>query len=254
MNGVAQVAPLDILGVSVNDLDFDAAAALITREVAAGRASAVAFANANLLNMTHGDLALAAVLTDFLVLNDGTGVNLAARILYGRRFRANLNGTDFTPAFFNAAPGPLRIYLLGAKPDVVARAAIYVTARWPRHTVVGYQHGFFGVDETNTVLSLVESALPDIVLIAMGNGRQEAIAQSLKRRGVGSSWAVGALFDFWVGIQPRAPRVFRQLGIEWVYRLYREPSRLWRRYVLGNPLFLLRVFLQKVRMMQGMGR
>jgi exopolysaccharide biosynthesis WecB/TagA/CpsF family protein len=227
---------------------------VIASEMAAGRASAVAFANANLLNMAYVDPALSGVLTDFLVLNDGSGTNMAARILYGRRLRANLNGTDFTPAFFDAAPGQLRIFLLGAKPEVVERAAAYMDVRWPRHRVVGQYHGFFDDDKTNRVLALVKYAQPDIVLVAMGNGRQEAIAQSLKRRGVGSAWAVGALFDFWVGIQPRAPLIFRQLGIEWVFRLYREPSRLWRRYVLGNPLFLLRVFLQKARMMLGVSR
>ncbi len=247
----SNTASFDILGVKVNNFDLDAAVAMIEGELAVGRASAIAFANANLLNMTSRDLALAKLLADFHVLNDGTGVNLAARILYGQRFRANLNGTDFTPAFFDAASGPLRVYLLGAKPDVVIRAAAYVSGRWPQHIVVGQHHGFFGVDELESVLAQVKSALPDIVLIAMGNGKQEAIAQKLKHLGVGSSWAVGALFDFWVGIQPRAPVVFRRLGIEWVFRLYREPGRLWRRYVLGNPMFLLRVFSQKIRMSKG---
>jgi alpha-1,3-mannosyltransferase len=83
------------------------------------------------------------------------------------------------------------------------------------------------------------------VLVAMGNPRQEMwLAEILEATGCRLGFAVGALFDFLSGDIARAPLWVRSARLEWVYRLLREPKRLWRRYVLGNPIFLLRVLNQ----------
>jgi alpha-1,3-mannosyltransferase len=85
----------------------------------------------------------------------------------------------------------------------------------------------------------------DVVLVAMGNPRQEMwLAENLEATGCRLGFAVGALFDFLAGDVSRAPIWMRSTRLEWIYRLLREPGRLWRRYLLGNPIFLLRVFGQ----------
>ena len=206
----------------------------------------IAFANANLLNMAYGDSDLSRLLNGFVILNDGTGVNLASRVLYGSPFPENLNGTDFCPAFFDRHEIPLRIFLLGGRPDIVERAAGVVAARWPMHVVAGYHHGYFNRRESVGIRERIALSRSDVVLVAMGNGRQERIVDELVPACAPLGLGVGALFDFLAGEVSRAPSPLRKVGAEWLYRLAVEPGRLWRRYLLGNPVFLWRVLLQRL--------
>jgi alpha-1,3-mannosyltransferase len=124
---------------------------------------------------------------------------------------------------------------------VVARAAEFFTQRWPRHSIVGYQHGYFFKTEEGEIFDDIKAAMPNLVLVAMGNGLQERWVEKLVPEATLSAWGVGALFDFLCGEVRRAPAWMRWLGIEWVYRLQQEPGRMWRRYLLGNPKFVFRV-------------
>ena len=89
---------------------------------------------------------------------------------------------------------------------------------------------------------------PDITLVAMGTPQQEIWIDSNIRQGHGRMvFGVGALFDFISGAVPRAPMAVRKMRLEWVWRLIQEPSRLWYRYIVGNPVFLYHVFRYKFR-------
>lgn len=201
----------------------------------------LAFLNANLANVAYEDARLRNTLNRFLLLNDGSGINFAGKLLYRQAFPDNLNGTDFTPYFLDRCNTPLRIFLLGASADVAARCADVFATRWPQHTVVGYRHGFFAKAEERQVIDRIRAANPSLVLVAMGNGLQERWIERLVPEAALSAWGVGALFDFLCNEVQRAPVWMRRLGIEWVYRLLQEPGRMWRRYVLGNPKFIVRV-------------
>lgn len=201
----------------------------------------LAFLNANLANAAYEDKSIQNLLRGFLLLNDGSGVNLASKLLYRQPFPDNLNGTDFTPYFLDNCSTPLRIYLLGASPEVSARAAEFFTRRWPQHSMVGHHHGFFSKTEERLVVADIRAAGPNLVLVAMGNGLQEQWIEKLVPEVAVSAWGVGALFDFLCGEVLRAPAWMRGLGIEWVYRLLQEPARMWRRYLLGNPKFVMRL-------------
>ena len=238
---------LAILGVDVVAGHSSAVLDDVVARIEWRKPHALAFANANLLNQACADSSLRDVLGRCVVLNDGAGVNLAARLLYGQGFPENLNGTDLTTALMQRLPAGHRVFLLGARPEVVARAAQVFYQRWPHLVLAGARDGYFTPSEQAAALAAVVSTSPDVVLVAMGNGRQERVALALMDSGVPSSWAVGALFDFWAGIHPRAPMWMRALGLEWVYRLIQEPARLWRRYVLGNPLFVMRVLRARMR-------
>ncbi|WP_333874816.1 WecB/TagA/CpsF family glycosyltransferase [Methylobacter sp.] len=201
----------------------------------------LAFLNANLANVAYEDTRLRNMLNRFLLLNDGSGINLASKLLYRQAFPDNLNGTDFTPYFLDHCATPLRIFLLGASADVITRCADVFAKRWLHHTIVGYQHGFFSKAEEKYVIDRIRAASPTLVLVAMGNGLQERWIERLVPDVTVSAWGVGALFDFLCNEVQRAPAWMRRLGIEWVYRLLQEPGRMWRRYVLGNPKFIVRV-------------
>lgn len=237
----------DIAGVAVAALTQDEALALLGRAFDERRHLHLAFCNAHLVNLAVNDPALRAALAGFLILPDGIGVDLASSLLHGASFPANLNGTDFTPTLLAARRQPLRVMLLGGRPGVAARAAIRLQAEHSRHAFEVLGHGYFSAAEEPALLARLQQARPDLLLVAFGNPRQEQwIARKIGPQHCTLAAGVGALFDFLAGEVPRAPESLRRLRLEWLYRLWLEPGRLWRRYVVGNPAFLLRVLRLRI--------
>jgi exopolysaccharide biosynthesis WecB/TagA/CpsF family protein len=238
-------AKRDIGGVGIAVMGREAALAEVIGAVATGGHVKLAFCNANLVNVATGDAALRRSLSTFLVLADGIGVDLGSLLLYGEAFPANLNGTDFFPALFDEAGRALRVALLGGRPGVVERAAATLAQRYPAHSFSAVSHGYFAEDEEAVLLERLKAERPDLLLVAMGNPLQERfIAERLGPQHCAVAAGVGALFDFFAGEVPRAPALLRRARLEWLYRLWREPRRLWRRYVLGNPVFLMHMARQ----------
>lgn len=240
------VPVIEILSVPVARLDRDAALGEVERLYEAGDPAIVAYANAHALNLATSDPAYREVLRACdLVLGDGSGLAIAAR-LRGLRFPANLNGTDFNPMILElAARKGWTVFLLGGRPGVAERAAAQLRARIPGLEVVGARDGYSSDD--GAVVEDVRGSDAGLLMVAMGNPKQEKwlhanLAATGARLGVG----VGAFFDFTAGEVPRAPRWMRRTGIEWLWRLGREPARMWRRYLLGNPLFLWRAVRERV--------
>jgi exopolysaccharide biosynthesis WecB/TagA/CpsF family protein len=230
-----------ILGVPVQVLGQNGSVFEIDKAVDSKAPLRIAFLNAHLATIASSTPALQQALGDFLILNDGIGVEIASMLLYRRRFPDNLNGTDFVPTFLDNTRHNLRLYLLGAQPRVVERAVKVFSDRWPRHRVVGYHHGFFQSSEEQKLASEILALSPDVVLVAMGNPRQEWWVWRHVPSACRCAIGVGALFDFLTGDAVRAPLWVRRLRLEWVHRLGYEPKRLWRRYLTGNVRFLVRV-------------
>ncbi|MFC2254408.1 WecB/TagA/CpsF family glycosyltransferase [Labrys portucalensis] len=232
---------VDILGVRVHSGTTDAVIAHIDDRLRSGAETRIAFLNAHLSNQCARDRDMQRGLRNFLVLNDGVGLDLARWLLHGASFRDNLNGTDFVPAFLDRTALDLKIYLLGAHIDVVARAAERLNRQWPRHEVVGYHHGFLDEDSEAAVARDIAQTHAGMVLVGMGNPRQEQwIARHIPQASP-CAMAIGAWFDFYSSSIPRAPLWVRNLRAEWAYRLWREPRRLARRYLVGNGVFLARL-------------
>jgi len=209
------------------------------------RAHSVFFVNANVLNLACGDPAYRAVLqgSDF-VFADGTGIRWAAR-LQGVRLADNLVGTDFTPALFSATAGRgYSYFLLGGDENTVVQAAGYAQDRFPGWRLAGYHHGFLKDDSHNAAaLEKINAARPHVLLVGMGNPLQERwIAANQSRLRAPVCLAIGGLFDYWAGNVSRAPQWIRRIGHEWIWRLYQQPFDKARRYLIGNPLFLWRIF------------
>jgi N-acetylglucosaminyldiphosphoundecaprenol N-acetyl-beta-D-mannosaminyltransferase len=133
-----------------------------------------------------------------------------------------------------------RVYLLGGAPGVAEKAACALTATYPGCSIVGFDHGYFQEAEEPEVLSRIANAKPDILLVAMGMPRQEKwIARHRERLGVPVSIGVGGTLDVFAGVAKRAPRAFQRLGLEWLWRVARNPRKM--RKVLSLPTFVLMV-------------
>lgn len=242
--------PLDkirILDVQVDNLLMDDAVHRVLELIDAGRHAQVSFVNPACANIAAGnptyrrDLAASS-----LVLPDGIGMKIAADWL-GTPIRQNVNGTDFFPRLCNAMnERRQRLYLVGARPQVVARMAEVVGQRWPQIEVVGAQHGYFVAAEETSIAQDIQESGAHVVLVAMGVPMQERfIARNGPAMGACVAIGVGGLFDFVAGRISRAPQWMRDAGLEWVWRLVQEPGRMWKRYLLGNISFLARVALQR---------
>ncbi len=235
-----------ILGIPVLAIRWDDAIALLNRLIAERRFTKVSFLNAHNANLAYTDPVFADALDDFLILPDGIGVDLAAKLLYGAPFPDNLNGTDFVPAFLQASTKPLTVGLLGATRLNAEAASRKLAAIAVQHNFVVIHDGYFSAAEEAGIVDRIEELRPDVLLVAMGVPRQELwIARHIDARHCTLPIAVGALLDFLSGAVPRAPLWMRRLRLEWLFRLAVEPGRLWRRYMVGNPLFLWRVARQK---------
>jgi alpha-1,3-mannosyltransferase len=232
--------------VRVDVLDREAAAHRVLAAAYAGTPQMVAFCNAHTANLAARDEQLRQALAGALVLNDGVGVDLASRALFGSRFPVNLNGTDFVPHLLGQDDGRLKLFLLGAEPGVAEGAAAAIHRRFPAARVVGCRHGFFTPDEDAAIVEQIRASGANMVLVAMGQPRQELWAARNHQQLAGPVLCVGALFDFLAERVPRAPAFVRHLRLEWAFRLAQEPRRLGRRYLLGNLAFLTRVLGQRV--------
>jgi N-acetylglucosaminyldiphosphoundecaprenol N-acetyl-beta-D-mannosaminyltransferase len=175
---------------------------------------------------------------------------LAARLL-GRRIPERITYADWAwrLAAFAEAEG-FSVYLLGARPGVAQEAARRLQARYPDLEIVGVHHGFFdhaaGSLENEAVVREINDARPDILLVGMGMPLQEYwLMENQDRLQGGVVLTGGAVFDYVSGGLRRGPRALTHSGFEWLARLLVEPRRLWRRYLIGNPLFLLRVLRQR---------
>jgi len=250
LGGQASVAPpkLHFLGVTIDNLTMAEASEQIT-EMAKGNASSqVSFVNADCVNIAFSDNDYKAVLDKSqLVLADGIGVRLAGSIL-NQNVRENINGTDMLPFLCAAAEqAGVSMYLLGGRPGIADGAAEWIAQRYPQMKMAGYRNGYFSDEEEPQVLEAIKQSGADILLVALGAPRQEKwIAANKLASGAKVSIGVGGLLDFYSGRIPRAPVWMRELGMEWFYRFWQEPRRMWRRYFVGNAVFLFRVATERM--------
>ncbi len=235
-----QVSKVRILGVELDCLSAQEAVQCIEHLIQKGGAHRVFFANAHALRLAWEDPGYRAILNSAsLVLNDGTGVSWAAG-RQGVRFHENLVGTDFIPYLCrNVQDRGYRFFLLGARPGVAQAAAQALQKQYPLLNIAGTHHGYFPVEENESVVSRIRQARTDVLLVGMGNPLQERwLHEYLAGTGAAMGIGVGALFDYLSGRLKRAPRWMLDRGLEWVWRLAMEPRRLWHRYLIGNWKFI----------------
>ena len=237
----------DILGVSVAVMSMDETLSLLEKRLERRQFLPLAFLNANNSNIAGQNSELVQAFGHFLVLADGVGVDIASLALHGRMFPANLNGTDLVPRLLRHVTRPLKVGLIGARMEVAECARSAFQAMCPQHAVSVISDGYFSASDEPRLLRRLEAERPDILLVAMGVPRQETwIAGKIRSEHCTVPIAVGALFDIFTGTVPRAPQWMLRLRIEWLYRLWREPRRLWRRYIIGNPVFLASVLKSRL--------
>ncbi len=234
---------ISLFDIAIDNVTLEQAVETIVERLDGDTATQVSFVNADCVNIAcRNRKYLEALQQSDLVFADGIGVRVAGDVL-GQPVRDNVNGTDLFPLLAKALEYTgKRIYLLGGQPGVAEGVAKWLAANFPGVEIAGFHHGYFTTDKEAEVVEQIRTSGADLVLVAFGAPRQELwVRRNLRKLDAKVVIGVGGLLDFFSGRIPRAPRWVRKLGMEWCYRLWREPQRLWRRYLIGNVVFLARL-------------
>lgn len=243
MNGRVRIGKLPIDRVT-----FDDALVAVERLVDEKKGGTVFTPNVDHIVMAEHDATFrAAYEAASLSLVDGTPVLWASRAL-GDALPEKISGSDFAPALLEvAAKKKWRIYLLGGAEGSAEKAAKVLEERGVK--VVGFSSPRVTVsasaDAHAVIADEIIRAAPDVILVALGAPKQELFSYAIAERvRPAVLLGVGATIDFLAGAVPRAPAWVSRSGLEWLYRLGREPRRLWRRYLIRDPEFALVVLRQ----------
>lgn len=228
-----------IFGIPVTSLTLQDLLKIIAIYIQKNGKKTFFYINAHCINLSLKDPHYKNILQKAdLVYSGGIGP-IWASVILGKPLEQRSPTPDFIDQIFSLAEkNRWTVYLLGSADATVKKTAVIISKAYP-HIIVGYHSGYFSLNEEKELIKDINSKKPTILLVGMGPPKQEEwIDIHKKDLDVSAFWAVGALFDVISGRIQRAPKWMQRLGLEWLYRLIKEPKRLWKRYIFGNMLFL----------------
>jgi len=245
---------VDVMGLPLRDISREDIIERVVTAVRARQKLVIVNANAHMAVVSQRQTWLRTLFRRAdIAFCDGAGVQLAGMMLTGRHLPRTTPPEWIGPVLSQLGP-EASVFWIGGKPGVVEKAARAFSARYGVRTA-GTQHGFFdqtpGSPEATQLLARLHETRPDIILLTMGMPRQESwLRDNMDHIPSGVMLTAGALVDHAAGHVHRPPRWVANMGLEWLVRLVREPRRLWRRYLLGLPVFGFYVLLYLQRRMR----
>jgi N-acetylglucosaminyldiphosphoundecaprenol N-acetyl-beta-D-mannosaminyltransferase len=244
---------INICGVEIDRYNFDEVLERIVNHAVAGRSPAyVVTPNAMHILSLQKDAPFREIYRQaFLVVPDGVSLLWSAKFL-NTPLNGRVNGTDlFERLCAVAAAQELKVFLLGGRPGAADTAKQILAARHQGLEIVGTYCPPYGFESQSAELALInakiKAANPDLLFVGLGAPKQEKwIAANYQELGVPISVGIGVSFELVANMVSRAPVWMQKTGLEWLFRLIVEPTRLWKRYVIGNPLFILLVLKQRL--------
>lgn len=237
---------VEIVGVNVDNVDFQEAQKRLEEFFESGRLNMVFTPNSEILLDAVKDRDLTDVLNDAqLVIPDGIGVVIASKF-YRKPLKERVTGVDLAYKMLElGAQKGSKVFLLGAKEESVQLAAEKIKENYKGIDVVGIRNGYFSEDEEEQIIEEIIKSQADILFVGLGAPRQEKFIYKYKDRlTVKIAIGCGGGIDIIAGTVKRAPEFYQKAGIEWFYRLMKQPSRFMR--VTKLPKFVLLAFIDAV--------
>lgn len=231
---------IEFLGLKFDDLTLDQAVTKIEQFIKEKKPRMVFTTGAELIVRAYWNKVLKEIyLNSDLLTIDSLGVYFAAYLL-GKPVREPVSAARLMFRFLELkANVGYRFYFLGSKEKILKKAIENLKARYPNLNVVGWHHGYFNFKNDSSVVTKIAEAKPDVLFVAMSTPLKEKfISKNLKKMNVPVSIGVGGSVDVAAGYCKLAPKWLSKMGLEWLYRLIQEPDRLWKRYVVTNPVFI----------------
>ncbi len=249
---------INICGIEIDRYNFDQVLErIVTHALNSGSPEYVVTPNAMHIISLQKDAAFREIYRQaFLVVPDGVSLLWAAKFL-NTPLNGRVNGTDLFEQLCAVAAGKkLKVFLLGGRPGAADAAAEILAARHQDLEIVGTCCPPYGFESQSTELALINNQIkavkPDLLFVGLGAPKQEKwIAANYQELGVPISVGIGVSFELVANMVSRAPVWMQKTGLEWLFRLIVEPNRLWKRYIIGNPLFIWLVLKQRLGLLTG---
>jgi N-acetylglucosaminyldiphosphoundecaprenol N-acetyl-beta-D-mannosaminyltransferase len=244
---------VNIAGAEIDCYNFDEVLSLtIDRALRGASPTYIVTPNAQHINNLQDDSLFRKIYSKaFLVIPDGVSIIWAAKFLK-TPLKGKISGINlFEKLCQQGASKPLKIFLLGGRPQAAERAAMILEQRHPGLKIAGTYCPPYGFEsnplEIARLNQTILDAAPNLLFVGLGSPKQEKwIYDNYQQLKVPVSIGIGVSFEFVAGMVKRAPIWMQENGLEWLFRLLVEPKRLWRRYILGNPRFIFLVLRQKI--------
>lgn len=236
-----------ILNTYVNAISLDETVDEIEKIIARGVPTQHVVINASKVNLMEADPELASIVNECPLINaDGASIVWAAKKLevpLGER----VTGIDLFQRLVGlASEKGYRIYLFGAKEEVVTKVKAIFEDMYPDIQIVGYRNGYFTEADEPQIVSDMAASGADMMFVAFSSPKKEYwVHKYIDQIGIPFVMGVGGSFDVVAGVTDRAPTWMQEHGLEWFYRFIQEPGRLWKRYIIGNLKFVALTYKYK---------
>jgi N-acetylglucosaminyldiphosphoundecaprenol N-acetyl-beta-D-mannosaminyltransferase len=237
---------INIHGVKIHNVTMREAVETVLNWVSGNSIHAVYTPNAEIIMQAQRNSELKNILNEAgLLIPDGAGVILGSKILK-TPLKEKVSGIDLVKNLMKASAGKnISYYILGGQPGVAEMAAVNIMSEFGKVNIKGYTHGYFKPDEENTVIEDINHLKPDVLLVAFGVPKQEFwIHQNMYRLNCKVCIGVGGAIDVLAGTAALAPEIMRKAGLEWLFRLLREPRRYKR--MMDLPRFVLLTWKKRI--------
>lgn len=224
----------------------EAVETVLSAQITTGRA--VHLANSFTMVMASKEPSLQDVLMCDIVLCDG--VPLAQVLKYQDSAMQSVRGPSLMKDVLFASSENQKHFFLGGSLETLEQLLANIASNYPNVSIVGAHSPEYSPhwsDKIDTWVELIQESQATIVWVGLGTPKQDYVVHEIASRCVVTAMAVGAAFDFIAGTQPEAPGFLQGTGLEWVYRLFKEPRRLWKRYLVGNLQFILLATRERFR-------
>ncbi len=239
---------VDILGIPIDNVTMQDALKIFKRFLGENKTHAIYTPNSEIIMAATRDSGLMRALRDAdMLIPDGAGVVLGSKIL-GTPLQQKVSGIDLVRESFAAATAghlDCSYYLLGGRPGIAAEAADKIRSAYPGVVIAGLHHGYFTPDEEDAIIESINQSRADVLLVGLGAPKQEKwIDKNKDRLNVKICMGIGGSLDVFSGKTALAPEFLRRNGLEWAYRLVKQPWRYKR--MADLPVFILKTAARRV--------
>ena len=239
-----KVEYLDILSVKVSLIDYEKLKSVIIETINNKTKIFITYTTANTLNLIYQYEGLKNIFNKFDIIHpDGIGVYLSSKFIYGKNgFKNRFTGSDFYPVLIEAGiKNKWSFFLFGDTEKTLLEAI----KKNNTLNICGYQNGYDYIEEK--LVEKINSSTPDILIVGLGCPKQEELVFKYKDQiNAKIILAVGDGIKVFAGTKRRGANFLRLLGFEWFVRLITNPKKYWKRYILGIPLFVIRIIKFKL--------
>ena len=230
---------IEMMGCQIDNLTMEETLGRVEQFIASGRPHQHVVVNVDKLVKASRDAGLREIINDCALVNvDGMPVVWASRLL-GKPLKARVAGVDLFEALMQrASTKQWRVFLLGAREEVVSGVKSLYEAKYPGLVVAGYRNGYWKADEEPAVVEQIKAAQADLLFVAISSPKKEQfLGQYQAEMKIPFAMGVGGTFDVAVGRVKRAPLWMQNNGLEWFYRFLQEPRRMFKRYFVDDMAF-----------------